>query len=197
MISGVVFDMDGTITKPVLDFAAIRREVGAPKEGPPVLEFFESLAPKEKARAFEILLRHERRAAKIAEFNDGAEQLLDYLKRENLPCGLLTRNGDATTRQVMEKLGLEFSVVVTRDTGVGLKPSAEPLLYIAREWRLKPEQVLMVGDFLYDILMGRRAGCRTAFLTNGQAIPQELDADMVITALDELIPLLTLDRSTQ
>jgi phosphoglycolate phosphatase-like HAD superfamily hydrolase len=87
--------------------------------------------------------------------------------------------------------------VVTRDTGVGLKPSPEPLLYIVRKWRLKPEEVLMVGDFLYDMLMGRRAGCRTAFVTNGEVIPPELDADLVITRLDELISFLIQDRSIQ
>ena len=194
MIRGVVFDMDGTITKPVLDFAAIRREVGAPPEGgPPILEFFETLTPENKAGAFEVLLRHEREAAQKAELNDGAKELLDYLEKRNISSALLTRNGDITTPRVLEKLGVDFSVVVTRDTGVGLKPSPRPLLYIVKKWRLEPGQVMMVGDFLYDVIMGKRAGCRTAFVTNQNPAPPELDADIIGTRLDELIHLLDKD----
>lgn len=194
MIRGVVFDMDGTITKPVLDFSAIRREVGAPPEGgPPILEFFETLSPEKKAGALEVLLRHEREAAQKAEFNHGAKELLEYLETRNIPRALLTRNGDITTPRVLEKLGLEFSVVVTRDSGKGLKPSPQPLLYIVKKWRLEPEQVMMVGDFLYDILMGKSAGCHTAFVTNGKPEPPEVHADITVTRLDELIPFLEKD----
>jgi phosphoglycolate phosphatase len=96
---------------------------------------------------------------------------------------------------VLQRLDVQFSVVVTRDTGVGLKPSPEPLLYITNKWRLKPQQVMMVGDFLYDILMGKRAGCQTAFVTNGKNPPEGLDCDIVVSRLEELIPFLTRNHS--
>lgn len=195
MIRGIALDMDGTVTKPVLDFAAIRRDVGAPPKGPPVLEFFETLPPREKTRAYEILLRHERHAAEIAEFNTGAREFFEYLEKEGMPRALITRNGEHTTARVLEKLGIEFSVVVTRDSGVGIKPSPEPLLYVINQWNLAPGEVLMVGDFLYDALMGRRAGCRTAFLTNGREPPEGLDADIVVDSLDQLIKHLKKDRA--
>ncbi len=197
MIRGVVFDMDGTITRPVLDFAAIRKEVGAPSSGPPLLEYFETLSPQLRKSAFEVLLRHEREAAEKAEFNEGAKELLDYLEAESLPKALLTRNGDVTTARVLEKLGVEFDPVVTRDTGVGIKPSPQPLLYILEKWNLRPDQVMMVGDFLYDVVMGKRAGCRTAFVTNGKPAAPDMDSDIIITRMDELIEFLARDRSVK
>ena len=42
-IRAVIFDLDGTITEPYLDFDAIREEIGLGKNGGPVLEAMEKM----------------------------------------------------------------------------------------------------------------------------------------------------------
>lgn len=47
------------------------------------------------------------------------------------------------------------------------KPAAGMLLRAAREHRIRLDQSWMIGDILDDIEAGRRAGCRTLLLDNG------------------------------
>ena len=60
-IYAIIFDLDGTLTRPILDFDAIRREIGIEKG--PVWESILQMSPKTRKAAEEILLRHEMDAA--------------------------------------------------------------------------------------------------------------------------------------
>ena len=65
-----IFDMDGTLTKPQLDFDRIRQEIGL--DGVPILEAMEAMSPEERARTEAILHRHEAEAAATSELQLGA-----------------------------------------------------------------------------------------------------------------------------
>lgn len=196
MIGGVIFDLDGTLTRPVLDFMAIRAELGFPEGPPHVLERMEWLSGAERDRAWAVLCRHEERACALAELNAGGRELFAYLGAEKIPHGVLTRNASATARRTLERLGLAPDPVVSRDSDLPLKPSPEPVRFIARRWGLPPAQVLMVGDYRDDITAGREAGAVTAYLTNGRPLPEGVAPDHAISQLDELIAVLRADRGS-
>lgn len=59
------------------------------------------------------------------------------------------------------------------------KPLAGMLIGAAREHRLQLPACWMVGDILDDIEAGRRAGCRTVLLDNGNETEWELTAQRV------------------
>src|SRR5258708_22844437 len=65
-LRGIVFDLDGTLVHQELDFEAMRREIGVPS-GTPLLETLAALSEPDRARAWQILDDHERRAALQAE----------------------------------------------------------------------------------------------------------------------------------
>ena len=71
----VIFDMDGTLTEPILDFDAMRAEIGLP-DGVPILGHLDGLTAAERAHAEEVLLRHERAAIAQATLADGCADLL-------------------------------------------------------------------------------------------------------------------------
>ena len=74
----VIFDLDGTLADSLLDFDAIRAEIGlAP--GLPILEQLADATPAERARAEEIMRRHERTAIAGATLTDGCANLLGHL----------------------------------------------------------------------------------------------------------------------
>jgi phosphoglycolate phosphatase-like HAD superfamily hydrolase len=54
-----------------------------------------------------------------------------------------------------------------------------------------PAQALMVGDFKFDILVGRNAGTRTALLTHGKtpAYLKEVPPDHLLERLEDLFKL--------
>ena len=188
-LKAVIFDMDGTLTRPTLDFPAIKAAIGIAE---PLLENMLELPPgAERDRAFTILERFEDEAAEKSELNHGTREVLEYLAKKNIPSGLVTRNSRRSTDIVLRKHELRFELCVTRDDAPA-KPRPEPLLMICEKFRILPANTLMVGDYKYDILAGRNAGTRTALLTNGK-VPiylKEIPPDHLLETLQDLRDLL-------
>lgn len=166
-ICAVLFDFDGTLTRPgTLDFGAIRREIGCPADRP-VLEFIEAMDdPETRRRAHAVLDAHEMAAAARSLPAAGAEALVRQLTAHRIPCGILTRNSPRAVHRALENfpgIGPEaFAVLITRDTPVAPKPSGDGVHLAAARWGVAVEEVLVVGDFIFDIEAGRRAGAVTA-----------------------------------
>jgi len=159
---GVIFDLDGTLTEPLLDFEAIRREIGiAP--GLPILEALESFAPDARARAEVILRRHEMDAIRAATLADGCADLLARLAVRGVPVAILTRNVRDAVDDFVRRFDVRVAGIYTREDGPP-KPSPAGVLALCRTFGLPPADVWMVGDYKYDVIAGRDAGCRTALV---------------------------------
>lgn len=180
--------MDGTLTRPTLDFPAIRAAVGVPE---PLLENMMAMPPgRDRARAFEILERFEDEAADVSELNAGAREVLEFLSGRSIPLGLLTRNSRRSTERTLAKHDLRFGICVTRDDAPA-KPRPEPLWKICETLGVAPVHALMVGDFKFDVLAGRNAGTRTALLTHGKrpSYLKEVTPDHLLERLEDLLRL--------
>ena len=187
----VIFDLDGTLTEPVLDFDAIRAEIGLP-ERVPILEHLEGLTIAERARAEKIMLRHERAAIAQATLADGCADLLGHLRGLEIPIAILTRNVREVVETFARMFTFQFQAVYTREDGPP-KPSPAGALSLCREMGVAPAQTLAVGDYKYDVMAGRDAGCRTALVSPATLAPHELvewgSPDLVVKSLRELLPL--------
>lgn len=190
MLKAVVFDLDGTITRPFLNFGELRTEIGVLPGRLSVLDQIESLPESERARAWAILEAHEARAAQNAEFNDGACELLERISRLGLLSAVVTRNSGESTRRVQEKLGFTVDRVIHRGSGLPLKPDPASLLALAGEWGIQAESMLMVGDYVYDIQAGRDAGAITCFVSNGRGDADHGHADFVVEKPGQVIELI-------
>jgi len=183
-VRGVVFDLDGTLVDSGLDFAAMRREMGLPKRVP-ILEGLAEIGPGERLdECLRILDRHEREGAERATLMPGAGDLLAELTARDIPQAILTRNSRDCTARVLQRLGLSFPCVLTRED-VPPKPDPAGLLKICSIWRAPVAEVIFVGDYLHDINCGRNAGMRTVlFAPNGIPHYSSL-ADFCVTDFDE------------
>jgi hydrogenase expression/formation protein HypE len=195
-ISAVLFDFDGTLTKPdALDFSIIKKTLGCPSEIP-VLEFVESIAGhEERTAAFDELNRFESLAAADSEPNPGAVNLIRMIHSKGLPMGLITRNSIDSVKAALENFnGVsldDFDIVITRDDPVKPKPSPEGILLAAKKLNVKPQHILMVGDYVFDIDAGRSAGTLTALLdVNPRVDKSSLKCDIIIACLTDLVAVL-------
>jgi len=121
----------------------------------------------------------------------GFHETMDFLTRNQIPKGILTRNNLAPVRHLIDHTGVTFDKVVSRDCFSPSKPAPEPLLHICVDtWGLAPHSTMMVGDHLDDLRCGRDAGCVTALLRNPGNAAFEPEADLVLESLGDLLPLL-------
>ena len=168
-VQGVLFDFDDTLTRPgALDFAHIRREVGCPLHKP-ILEFIAELpSEQERQRATRRLAELELEAAGRAQPDPAAQPVIAWLRARGLPLGILTRNGRRAVERALENFTgvsvADFEVIVSRDDDVRHKPDPDGVHLAARRMDVRPEELLMVGDFVFDILAGEAAGSVTVLL---------------------------------
>lgn len=188
--SAVLFDLDGTLTQPHLDFDAIRKEIGV---SGPILEAIEHLAGKERRRAETILAEHEWDAARNASLHDGAAEVVAACRARGFPVAIMTRNARPTACHVLDTFGIVVDAIRTREDGA-IKPSPEPVFDLCRRLDADPRKSWVVGDFRFDIESGRAAGTSTVLMIGHGVVPTfAAEADHVIRRLAELLPLLDRD----
>jgi HAD superfamily hydrolase (TIGR01509 family) len=166
-----LFDFDGTLTRPgALDFSAIKREIQCPA-GVAILEHLDGLPPPERTACLKILEQMEEEAARTSVPNAGAKKCLLFLKKEGIPFGILTRNSRASVRIALERfewIRLEdFAAVITRDDSLP-KPHPEGVFQAAVRMGIEPSELMVVGDYRFDVLAGKAANALTVLLGNGR-----------------------------
>jgi len=179
--------MDGTITRPMLDFARIRAEMGV-TEGP-MLAALAKMSAEKRAIAEEVLYRHERLAAEGSELNEGCMELLAWIDDRQIPMALITNNSRASLATVLERHRLSFHVLVTREDGP-FKPDPAPLLAACSKLNVDLREVWMVGDGQYDVEAGNAAGIATVWISHGKPKPFAAEPWKTVTTLCALLELL-------
>jgi HAD superfamily hydrolase (TIGR01549 family) len=183
----ILFDLDGTLTEPLLDFDLIRREMGIGQR--PILEALAEMDQPLRSAAEAVLLRHERRAAEESTLNQGCAQLLARLEDMGIATAIITRNSMASVQQVLRRHGLRFGALIAREDGP-VKPDAWPLLEACRRLGVSPAEAWMVGDGEYDILAAQAAGVRSVWLSHGRPRPFAAEPWRTVADLKQLTELL-------
>lgn len=161
-----VFDMDGTLTIAVHDFAAIREALSIPAEDD-ILTHLAALPADESAAKHAWLLEHERDLAQGSRPAPGAVELVRELAGRGYRLGILTRNARELAHVTLEAIGLADCFaeadVLGRDEAPP-KPHPGGLLTLAEAWDISPSRMVMVGDYRFDLDCGRAAGTHTVLV---------------------------------
>jgi hydrogenase expression/formation protein HypE len=191
-IKAVLFDFDGTLTKPgALNFPLLKKTIHCPADTP-VLEFIENLPTRtQRDEASAVLARFEKEAAAVSKPNPGAQDVIHYLRSKDVAVGIITRNTLASIKRSLknfEDIDLSaFDVVISRETPVQIKPSGDGILLAAEMLNIDVRQMIMVGDFIFDIRAGQAAGCITVFINHAAASDAEkVDSDFIVTGFEEI-----------
>ena len=181
----ILFDMDGTLTAPILDFPRIKAEMAI---GPgPILEAMAQMDDARRRQAEAVLHRHEKIAAENSRLNEGCRDLLAWLAANGLATALVTRNSLLSAQTVLQRHQLSIDVIITREDGP-FKPSPIPLELACRRLAVKHDDAWMVGDGQHDVEAALAAGIRAAWISHGK--PRPFDAQPWLTVAD--LPELTM-----
>jgi len=185
-----VFDMDGTLTESIHDFAKIKMSLGLPTHRG-ILESLSQMTVAEAEPIHRQLDEIEKTLASQARPAIGATMLLTALTRAGAKLGILTRNTKDNALLTLEAAGLlEFfdpDDVLGRDEAKP-KPDPQGLHHLLNGWGAEPEQAVMVGDFRFDIEAAKRAGMLAVYVDGSSEFPFGDLADHRISRLDELLP---------
>jgi HAD superfamily hydrolase (TIGR01509 family) len=185
-----IFDLDGTLTNPVHDFSAIRTSLGMAETDADILSFLASLPAAEAAARHARLIEIEYELAARTSAAPGAERLLEQLLRRGSQVGILTRNTREIALHTLGQIGLRK--YFTREKILGRdeaepKPHPEGIAKLLDAWGSAPDEAVMVGDYLFDLQVGRAAGTATIHVDRSGAFPWPELADLAMANLEELV----------
>ena len=89
-----------------------------------------------------------------------------------------------------KKHGLKCDIVVGREDGP-VKPDAFGVLFICRQFGVEPEECIVVGDYLFDLLCAKGAGAIGVLLANHSRAEEFCQyADFRIERIDQLMEII-------
>lgn len=121
--------------------------------------------------------------------------VLQHLRERGLLLGVATMDSKASANATLSRIGIDhqFDFICGYDSGHGQKPGRGMVDAFCAHVRLRPAEIVLVGDTLHDLDMGRAAavgrvvGVLTGSSTHAQLAPH---CDAVISGIAELEPLL-------
>lgn len=121
---------------------------------------------------------------------DGMAALLSELDESGWLLGVATGKSDRGLERCLDHHGIKglFVSLQTADRHPS-KPHPSMIHQALSDSGVEARQAFMIGDTVYDIHMGRAAGCRTIGVGWGYHPPQELHeagADAVVETMEEL-----------
>jgi HAD superfamily hydrolase (TIGR01549 family) len=188
-----VFDMDGTLTFAAHDFDGFKRQHGLPVDRD-ILSALAEESPERQEQVHAAIRVWEAGIADRARAADDAWGLLHALRERGARLGILTRNSKEGAQRTLTAAGLapffpDEADILGRDC-CPHKPAPDGILRLLRRWGGSPDQAVMVGDYLFDVMAGRAAGVATVLIAReGEDIPASWGPyiDVAVRRLDALV----------
>ena len=176
--------MDGTLIHNRIPFEEVRNNIARklnvnPEELKPL---YEKLKALNNPQVLEWLKEEEIKRAEQSYPDPAITSVLEYLRNRKIIVAVLTRNCREAAYKALGWYRGMIDEIITRDDGYELKPSPEPIFALMNRYGFNPRDVLVVGDYDYDIQAGMLAGCKTVRIGGGFA-------DYTIVQLEELKPI--------
>ncbi|WP_455392521.1 HAD family hydrolase [[Eubacterium] cellulosolvens] len=194
-VQGIIFDLDGTLIKSVVDFPKMKRSMiefinGLAVSSPEytviqttneIIHDFnqrmtdQGLAEPERNRILvqisEILTKVEFENLDKVELLPGVKEFIEMCWENKIKMGILTRASREYLDAALEQTGIKkyFSVLLSRDefTLLKAKPHRYALDYTINEMAVPPEFILFVGDHELDYNCAKQGNIRFVGVLSG------------------------------
>lgn len=198
-IKAVIFDLDGVLYNSTNSWIKVEKKiakklkVSLPQKeihwqlfGKSAKERMAILFPKHKEEAISLFFGEERQVflSGFKLFPD-TRLLLNFLKNKNLKIVIATGIDRNALGILLDKNRLWelIDTAITSEEVRKEKPDPSILLEILKKFKLKPREVLYIGDAISDIEMSKKIGIKVIIVTRGairnQGKAKKLGADYV------------------
>jgi phosphoglycolate phosphatase len=217
-VKAVTIDLDGTLLDTIPDLAVAANRMLQELARPPLeVELIRTfvgkgisrLVERTLAAGFDDAVDEEliKRGQRIFErhYTDvngrhttiypGVKEPLTRLREQHFPLACVTNKSERFTVPLLGMIGLAsyFEHVVCGDTLARKKPDPAPLLYACDALKIRPSEMLMIGDSVNDTQAARAAGCPVFCVTYGYNEGfdvRELDSDALVDSLEDAVTLI-------
>jgi len=130
----------------------------------------------------------------------GVREMLKRL-HPHFPMSIVSARGERTTLSFLDKFELRefFTSVATAQTCLHTKPFPDPIIWVAQQMGLEPQNCLMIGDTRVDIQAAKAAGAQCAAVLCGFGERDELSkygADLILDTTSDLVDVLLNDHES-
>ena len=177
MIKGIIFDLDGTLVRLPIRYDLIQNNLkkifNTQDEFKPLIASIGSHAKGDASKmheAFESICKEESKAVDDLEIIENAFDVLEFFKSKQLKLGLVTMQCKKAVEKIFARdnqLNV-FSSVISRDDIYDRKEQIEKILV---KLQLLPDEAIVIGDRIHDIVSAKKVGCR-AILVNREKSDQ-------------------------
>ena len=124
----------------------------------------------------------------------GIDTLIEDLHKRKFKLAILTNNKSSYAEEVLKKYSLHkyFNSIIGFNDVSETKPSPEGIKLILDKWKMKPKDVIFIGDMTSDVDAGKAANVTTICVASGLAQKEDLQdhkPDFLLNTIDDLITL--------
>ena len=212
MIRNLIFDFDGTLadttegivittqeTLRLMGLPVVSAERFRPVIGLSLRDCFKygTETPEERLdEATEVYRRiFDGLAVPRTTLYEGVPETLEALRGRGMRLGIATSRSEPSLVMLLEEHGLRqyFEILGTVGCVSNSKPAPDLVLWVLERFGASPQESVVIGDTIYDVQMGKAAGCSTVAVPYGNHTEELLRSsspDRIIHDLRELPPLL-------
>lgn len=126
----------------------------------------------------------------------GVKETLKALKKEGMQITIASSRGKESLLTLLNALGIaeDVDLIIGEQDVVQTKPAPDMVDLILHETDTPKEEALVVGDTIFDIMMGKNAGVKTCGVTYGNHTREKLltsNPDYLVDDFSQLATLLS------
>ena len=179
----IIFDLDGTITKPLHDFTKIKQTLELPLEQD-ILTSIRTMNGNERILIEQKLQEIEEKLAQKTELQHNVELVLRHLSKQNKHLAILTRNSKQNALISLRSTGLlnvfDPAAIYGRDESAP-KPDPDGIKKLMNYFNVVQSESAIIGDYKYDLQAGKNAGISTIYYDPDEDAQWDEYADHKIT----------------
>jgi HAD superfamily hydrolase (TIGR01549 family) len=124
---------------------------------------------------------------------EGIDKLISKLAK-HVKLAILTNNKSQYAEEVLDKFNISehFGTIIGFNDVTEVKPNPEGIVKILQKWKMKPSDVIFIGDMTTDIEAGKAANVKMICVASGLAKKETLlehEPDILVDNTENLIKL--------